>query len=135
MKGGGNETILRRAAQRLQTEERGENLQQVLGIFATFVLGKELVERVMSLEAQALRESVWGQEIFKEGELQLLQLPIRSPFREVPESIERNLQQLNLEQIENFAERLMYVNSLDKLMAYLTPKNPNYTSSKTEQKK
>lgn len=121
MKGGGNETILRRAAQRLQAEERGEDLQQVLGIFATFVLGKELVERVMSLEAQALRESVWGQEILQEGreegEVRLLQLPIRSRFGEVPESIERNLQQLNLEQIENFAERLMYLNSLDELIA------------------
>ncbi|MBO0347817.1 Rpn family recombination-promoting nuclease/putative transposase, partial [Phormidium pseudopriestleyi FRX01] len=61
MKDGASETILRRASLRLQDEERGEDLQRLLGIFATFVLGTNLVEQVMDLERQALLESPWGQ--------------------------------------------------------------------------
>lgn len=129
MKGGANETTLRRAAVRLQQEERSEDLQRLLGIFSSYVLGGNIVDKVLNFATQALLESPWGQEILQEGEVQgsrrLIQSQIRCRFGEVPEAVEANLQRLNREQLELFAERLMNVNSLEELMAAFPPVTDN----------
>ncbi len=137
MKGGASETILRRASLRLQDEERAEDLQRLLGIFATFVLGTNLVEQVMDLERQALLESPLGQAILAQGaeqgreegreqgreeaERRILQRQLRRRFGEVPELVETTLQRLNVEQLEELAECLIEVNSLDEFIAALPP--------------
>ena len=137
MKGGANETILRRAAVRLQGEERSEDLQRLLGIFSSYVLGANLVEKIMNFQTQALLESPWGQEILKQGveegreagEVQearrLIQRMIQRRFGEVSEAVEANLQRLNREQLETVAETLMDVNSLEELMAAFPPLTDN----------
>ncbi len=145
MKDGASETILRRASLRLEDEERAEDLQRLLGNFATFVLGTNLVEQVMDLERQALLESPWGQAILEqgaergreegreqgreegreqgreEGELRQLQRQLRRRFGEVPELVETTLPLLNVEQLEELAECLIEVNSLDEFIAALPP--------------
>lgn len=145
MKDGASETILRRASLRLQNEERGEDLQRLLGIFATFVLGTNLVEQVMDLERQALLESPWGQAILEQGEergeqrgreqgreegreegreqeaIRILQRLLQRRFGEVPELVETTLQRLNVEQLEELSDRLIEVNSLDEFIAALPP--------------
>ena len=125
MKGGASEAILRRASLRLEDEERAEDLQRLLGIFATFVLGTNLVEQVMDLERQALLESPWGQAILEQGREQeavrFLQRQLRRRFGEVPELVERTLQRLNVEQLEELSDRLIEVNSLDEFIAALPP--------------
>ncbi|MCT7957700.1 Rpn family recombination-promoting nuclease/putative transposase [Laspinema palackyanum] len=133
MKGGANETILRRAAVRIQQEERSEDLQRLLGIFSSYVLGENIVEKILNFATQALLESPWGQDILQQGveegrqeTRQLIQHLIRCRFGEVPEAVEANLQRLNREQLELFAERLMNVNSLEELMAAFPPVTDNY---------
>ncbi|MBO0351440.1 Rpn family recombination-promoting nuclease/putative transposase [Phormidium pseudopriestleyi FRX01] len=137
MKGGANETILRRAAVRLQREERSEDLQRLLGIFSSYVLGENIVEKIMNFQTQALLESTWGQEILKqgleegrqEGEVQeaqrLIQRQIRRRFGEVSEEVTASLQRLNREQLETIGEMLMDVNSLEELMAAFPPVTDN----------
>lgn len=129
IKGGANETTLRRAAVRLQQEERSEDLQRLLGIFSSYVLGGNIVDKVLNFATQALLESPWGQEILQEGEVQgsrrLIQSQIRRRFGEVSEAVEANLQRLNREQLETVAETLMDVNSLEELMAAFPPVTDN----------
>ncbi len=129
MKGGANETILRRAAVRLQREERSEDLQRLLGIFSSYVLGENIVDKVLNFATQALLESPWVQDILQEGKVQearqLIQRQIRRRFGEVSEAVEANLQRLNREQLETVGEMLMDVNSLEELMAVFPPVTDN----------
>ncbi len=129
MKGGANETILRRAAVRIQQEERSEDLQRLLGIFSSYVLGENIVEKILNFATQALLESPWGQEILQEGEVQearrLIQRIILRRFGEVSEAVEANLQRLNREQLETVVDMLIEVNSLEELMAAFPPVTDN----------
>ncbi len=129
MKGGANETTLRRAAVRLQGEERSEDLQRLLGIFSSYVLGGNIVDKVLNFATQALLESPWGQDILQEGKVQearqLIQRQIRRRFGEVSEAVEASLQRLNREQLETVGEMLMDVNSLEELMAAFPPVTDN----------
>ncbi|MCT7972494.1 DUF4351 domain-containing protein [Laspinema olomoucense] len=128
MKGGANETTLRRAAVRIQQEERSEDLQRLLGIFSSYVLGENIVEKILNFATQALLESPWGQEILNQGveegrqeTRQLIQRMIQRRFGEVSEAVEANLQRLNWEQLQTVADTLIDVNSLEELMAAFPP--------------
>ena len=95
----------------------------------------------MDIGHQALLESPWGQSILEEGErrgrekaakrgleegrkeeaVRILQRQLRLRFGEVPELVETTLPRLNVEQLEELAECLIDVNSLDEFMAALPP--------------
>ncbi|WP_083896739.1 DUF4351 domain-containing protein [Oscillatoria acuminata] len=87
----------------------------------------------MDLEHQALLESPWGQSILEEGERRgeqrgreeggrrIIKRMVRRRFGEVPELVETTLPRLNVEQLEELAECLIEVNSLDEFMAALPP--------------
>ena len=133
MKGGNDENVLRRAAVALEAEDRFEDLQQLLGIFATFVFGVDLVERVMSLQAEALRASPWAdlfkQEGKKEGRLeealQMLGIMLEWRFGDVPESLRGTLRSLNAPQLEELAKRLLQGTSLDEFIAAIPQETDN----------
>jgi predicted transposase YdaD len=145
MKGGANETTLRRAAVRIQQEERSEDLQRLLGIFSSYVLGGNIVDKILNFATQALLESPWGQEILQQGveegrqegrqegreegkeqeARRLIQRMIQRRFGEVSEAVEANLQRLNREQLETIADTLIDVNSLEELMAAFPPVTDN----------
>jgi predicted transposase YdaD len=68
LKDGGNQQTVSRALVQLQ---RNEELESLLGFFASFVLDTELVRQIMRWDMTVLRESPWYQEIRQEGERSL----------------------------------------------------------------
>jgi hypothetical protein len=125
MKGGNDENVLRRAAVALEAEDRFEDLQQLLGIFATFVFGVDLVERVMSLQAEALRASPWADLFQREEALRMLGIMLEWRFGDVPESLRATLRSLNAPQLEGLAKRLLQGISLDEFIASIPQTDNN----------
>jgi len=129
MKGGNDENVLRRAAVALETEDRFEDLQQLLGIFATFVFEVDLVERVMSLQAEALRASPWADLFKREGQqeeaLRMLTILLQWRFGDVPESLRATLRSLNAPQLEELGKQLFGANSLDEFIAAIPQETDN----------
>jgi predicted transposase YdaD len=68
LKGGDNEQTVRRALVQLQQNEQLVELESLLGFFASFVMGTELVLKIMRWGVTVLRESPWYLEILQEGE-------------------------------------------------------------------
>ncbi|WP_242046368.1 MULTISPECIES: DUF4351 domain-containing protein [Calothrix] len=75
-----------------------------------------------------LRESPWYQEILTEGEQkglqqgaqrQLIQV-LRLRFGEIPQSVQANLENQSVEQLENLMAVAIAVNSLDEFIQSLT---------------
>ncbi len=128
MKGGANETILRRAAVRIQQEERSEDLQRLLGIFSSYVLKKISWRKSSILQPRhywnplGVERNFTGREEVQEAR-RLIQRIILRRFGEVSEAVEANLQRLNREQLETVMEMLIDVNSLEELMAAFPPRD------------
>jgi predicted transposase YdaD len=129
MKGGNNENVLRRAAVALEAEDRFEDLQQLLGIFATFVLELDLVERVMSLQAEALRASPWADLFEQRGRqleaLQMLARLVRRRFGDLPESLLGAWRSLSVEELEKLGDLFVDANSLDEFIASIPQTDNN----------
>ncbi|NEP42399.1 MAG: DUF4351 domain-containing protein, partial [Okeania sp. SIO2H7] len=128
-RGGNDENVLRRAAVALEAEDRFEDLQQLLGIFATFVFEVDLVERVMSLQAEAFRASPWADLFEQRGRqleaLQMLGIMLEWRFGDVPESLRATLRSLNAPQLEELAKRLLQGTSLDEFIASIPQADNN----------
>ncbi|NEQ26822.1 MAG: Rpn family recombination-promoting nuclease/putative transposase [Microcoleus sp. SIO2G3] len=73
LRGGSEESTVRRALQVLRTDEQLRELEPLLAFFATFVLDIPLVQQIMRWDMAVLRESPWYQEILREGLQQGLQ--------------------------------------------------------------
>jgi hypothetical protein len=129
MKGGNDENVLRRAAVALEAEDRFEDLQQLLGIFATFVFGVDLVERVMSLQAEALRASPWADLFEQRGRqleaLQMLARLVRRRFGDLPESLLGAWRSLSVEELEKLGDLFVDANSLDEFIASIPQTDNN----------
>jgi predicted transposase YdaD len=67
MKGGDNESVVRRALAELRGDERLRDMESLLAFFASFVLDSELVQRIMRWDMVVLHESPWYREILDEG--------------------------------------------------------------------
>ena len=125
MKGGNDENVLRRAAVALEAEDRFEDLQQLLGIFATFIFGVDLVERVMSLQAEAFRASPWATLFEREVALRMLTRLVRRRFGEALESLQGTLRSLSVEQLEDLVDVCLDANSLDEFIAAIPQETDN----------
>jgi len=125
MKGGNNEKVLRRTVEAIEGEERSEDLLRLLRTFATFVIEVNLVERIMGLEAEALRASPLGAWLKQEGALQMLTRQLRRRFGDVPESLLTALGSLSVEQLEELGDLFIDVNSLDEFIAGVPQTNGN----------
>jgi predicted transposase YdaD len=73
LRGGGEESTVRRALQVLRTNEQLNELESLLAFFATFVLETPLVQQIMRWDMAVLQESPWYQEILQQGQQQGLQ--------------------------------------------------------------
>jgi predicted transposase YdaD len=67
LRGGGEESTVRRALQVLRTNEQFNELEPLLAFFASFVLGTRLVQQIMRWDMAVLQQSPWYQEILQEG--------------------------------------------------------------------
>lgn len=67
LKGGANETQIRRAAMQLQQDSVLSELEPLLALFARFVLDSEVVAQILRWDMAVLRELPWYEEIKQEG--------------------------------------------------------------------
>jgi predicted transposase YdaD len=139
LKGGGNEQTVRRALIQLQQNEQLVELESLLGFFASFVLGTELVQQIMRWEMTVLRESPWYLEIRQEGIAEGEQrgeqvgeqrgrteearsLVLRLLARRVgtlPADVATQVQALALQQLEALGEALLDFASAEDLSVWL----------------
>jgi predicted transposase YdaD len=139
LKDGGNEQTVRRALIQLQQNEQLVELESLLGFFASFVLGTELVQQIMRWEMTVLRESPWYLEIRQEGIAEGEQrgeqvgeqrgrteearsLVLRQLARRVgtlPADVEAQVQALALQQLEALGEALLDFASAEDLSVWL----------------
>ncbi len=68
LKGGGNESQVRKALSQLRQAKSLEELEPLLAFFATFVLDSKLVQQIMRWDMAVLLESPWYRQILQEGE-------------------------------------------------------------------
>ncbi len=131
LNGGGNEQTVRRALVRLQQNEQLVELESLLGFFASFVMGTELVLEIMRWDVTVLRESPWYLEIRQEGEQrgektgairEAQSLVLRLLARRVgtlPAGTEVQVQALALPQLEALGEALLDFVELSDLVEWL----------------
>jgi predicted transposase YdaD len=139
LKGGGQETVVRQALQKLRAEEKLSDLEPLLSFFASFVLEIPVVQQIMRWDMTVLRESPWYQEILKEGLDQGRQegwqegrqegrqeegvtLILRQLTRRVGElnlGVVEQIRGLNLAQLEELAEALLEFKALEDLLSWL----------------
>jgi predicted transposase YdaD len=139
LKDGGNEQTVRRALIQLQQNEQLVELESLLGFFASFVLGTELVQQIMRWDVTVLRESPWYLEIRQEGIAEGEQrgeqvgeqrgrteearsLVLRQLARRVgtlPADVEAQVQALALQQLEALGEALLDFASAEDLSVWL----------------
>ena len=94
LRGGGEESTVRRALQVLRTNEQFSELEPLLAFFATFVLEIPLVQQIMRWDMAVLRESPWYQEILREGLQQGLQEGLQQGLQEgLQQGLQEGLQQ------------------------------------------
>jgi predicted transposase YdaD len=68
LKGSDNESTIRDALRILRADEQLNQLETVLGFFATFVLDSAIVQQILRWDMALLEQSPWYQEIFSKGE-------------------------------------------------------------------
>lgn len=129
LRGGGEESVVRRAVQRLRDDEQLNELEPLLAFFAGFVLETRLVQQIMRWDMAVLRESPWYQEILREGQqlgmqqgmVSGIELALELKFgteglQLMPEI--SNIQ--DVERLKAIAQAIKTVNSLDELRSRIT---------------
>jgi predicted transposase YdaD len=128
LRGGGEESVVRRALQVLRTDEQLGELEPLLAFVASFVLESPLVQQIMRWDMAVLRESPWYQEILQEGQQRGIQQGMRrgllsgialgldlkfgsAGLQLLPEIREIE----NVERLEAIAEAIKTVSTLDEL--------------------
>ncbi|MGK7902983.1 MAG: DUF4351 domain-containing protein [Hormoscilla sp.] len=117
LKGGGSESVVRRAVQLLEADEKLSELKNLLGYFATFVLSTTTVQEIMNWEMMVFRESPLGQDMMHEEAQRMLLRLLQRLFGDVSESIQANLQGLSTEEIEGLVDVAVTVNSLEEFIS------------------
>lgn len=103
MRGGDSEAMVTRAAAELGADEKLVELEALLGFLATFVLGSDVVQRIMRWDMSVVVESPLYQQILREGERRgTLQRArddvlgvLRARFSRVPANVERRLARID----------------------------------------
>ncbi len=67
LRGGGEETMVRRAVQELRKDETLNELEPLLAFFARFVLESKVIQQIMRWDMVVLEKSPWYQEILQRG--------------------------------------------------------------------
>jgi predicted transposase YdaD len=123
LQGGGEETVVREAVNKLRENEEIKELEPLLSFFASFVLEIPIIQQIMRWDMVILRESPWYQEILKEGlqqgETDFLIKLISKRFGIIDELLESRIRQLSLVQIEALGESLFDFSSLNDVYDWL----------------
>ncbi len=135
LRGGGEESMVRRALQMLRTNEQLSELEPLLAFFAGFVLETRLVQQIMRWDMAVLRESPWYQEILREGqqqgqqqgrqqgrqegELALIIRLLNRRIGSVEPQMQERLQGLSIDWLEELGEALLDFERSADLEAWL----------------
>lgn len=135
LRGGGEESVVRRALQMLRTNEQLSELEPLLAFFAGFVLETRLVQQIMRWDMAVLRESPWYQEILREGqqqgqqqgrqegrqegELALIIRLLNRRIGSVEPQMQERLQGLSIDWLEELGEALLDFERSADLEAWL----------------
>lgn len=135
LRGGGEESVVRRALQVLRTNEQLSELEPLLAFFAGFVLETRLVQQIMRWDMAVLRESPWYQEILREGqqqgqqqgrqegrqegELALIIRLLNRRIGSVEPQMQERLQGLSIDWLEELGEALLDFERSADLEAWL----------------
>ncbi|MCL1473920.1 DUF4351 domain-containing protein [Argonema antarcticum] len=139
LRGGGEESMVRRALQMLRTNEQLSELEPLLAFFAGFVLETRLVQQIMRWDMAVLRESPWYQEILREGqqqgqqqgrqegrqqgrqegELALIIRLLNRRIGSVEPQMQERLQGLSIDWLEDLGEALLDFERMTDLEAWL----------------
>jgi predicted transposase YdaD len=138
LKGGGEETAIREALQRLRQEQKLDELEPLLAFFATFVLESELVQQIMRWDMTVLLESPWYRQILQEGEkrgrqegrqeglLSGIMTILEIKFGDEGLRLLPEIQQIeSVEILANLLAALKKVNSLEELRAIYNQSSEN----------
>jgi len=124
LRGGGEESVVRRALQVLRTDEQLGELEPLLAFFASFVLESPLVQQIMRWDMAVLRESPWYQEILQEGQqrgmrrglLSGITLGLELKFGSAGLQLLPEIREIeNVERLEAIAEAIKTASTLEEL--------------------
>lgn len=147
LKGGDEESVVRRAVQVLRTDEQLSEMEPLLAFFASFVLETRLIQQIMRWDMAVLRESPWYQEILEEGlekgieqgiekgiekgvekglaeglregaQMQLVGV-LEHRFETVPAEVQARLRTLDVDQLRALVDVALDVSSLDEFLEHL----------------
>ena len=135
LKGGGEESVVVRAVTALRADEQLQELENLLGFFACSVFDVARVREILRFDMAILQNSPLYQQMARENQqigreegrqeeaLSLLVRLIQRRFGEMPTEIQANLQGLNIQQLEELADAMLTVNSLDEFISYIPSQN------------
>lgn len=133
LRGGAEESTVRRALQTLRADEQLNQLETLLAFFATFVLDSTLVQQIMRWDMAILSESPWYHEILaqgrkegkkEEGVVMIVRLLTRR-FGSVSPELQESLHRLSLEQLEELSELLLDFAAITDLETWLSTQGEN----------
>lgn len=133
LRGGAEESTVRRALQTLRADEQLNQLETLLAFFATFVLDSALVQQIMRWDMAILSESPWYHEILaqgrkegkkEEGVVMIVRLLTRR-FGSVSPELQESLHRLSLEQLEELSELLLDFAAITDLETWLSTQGEN----------
>jgi predicted transposase YdaD len=98
------------ALQVIQQDPQMNELESLLGFFASFVLDTEVVTQILRWDMAVLRESPWYQEILQQGAQRERSLVLRQLTRRLGSlspALQTQVMALPLEKLENLGEALL----------------------------
>jgi predicted transposase YdaD len=131
LKGGREETVVREALRELRADEDLNELEPLLSFSASFVLELPVVQEIMRWDMAVLRESPWYQQILQEGEqigerrgerqgeAKLVLRQLNRRFAALNPTLEQQIQELSVEQLETLAEELLDFSTVEELETWL----------------
>ncbi|MBD1940133.1 DUF4351 domain-containing protein [Microcoleus sp. FACHB-68] len=129
LRGGAEESTVRRALQTLRADEQLNQLETLLAFFATFVLDSGLVQQIMRWDMAILSESPWYHEILAQGRKQealtMIVRPLTRRFGSVSPELQESLHRLSLEQLEELSELLLDFAAITDLETWLSTQGEN----------
>ncbi len=132
MKGGNNERMVRRCAERIRQEPQAAELETVLAIFAEYVLDKQLLKQILRWEMNIVQKSTILQELIEKGReegeetgqrratLDNLYQTLTIRFNADPNQYHDQLNRLDLPTLKNLFETALTAPSLAEFEAALT---------------
>ena len=127
MAGGGTEARLVEAARQLRADERLQELESMLALFASFVLEQQIVQRILRWDMAMLENSPLAMELMRRGEqkgrqgeaLAFVQRQLSRRCGTLSPSLLARVQALSLEQLEDLGDALLDFSSATDLETWL----------------